>query len=43
VSLPARALETRWFGLSLLRHPRVDGGPLVWTILLRLGSKKRLP
>ena len=37
-----KRFETRWAGVSVLRHPRIEGGPRVWTVLLRVGRKKRL-
>lgn len=37
-----RRLNLPLFGVSVLRHPRAQGGPRVWTVLLRVGRKKRL-
>jgi hypothetical protein len=35
-------IETRWFGLTVMKHPRAESGPLVWTLLVRIGRKARL-
>jgi hypothetical protein len=43
MSMKPHAIETRWFGVSLTPHPRVEGGPRVWTILVRVGHKRVLP
>jgi hypothetical protein len=32
-------LETPFFGVTLFRHPTLDGGPRVCTVLVRLGRK----
>jgi len=29
-------------GVEVIKHPRAEGGPRVWTILLRIGRKKVL-
>lgn len=29
-------------GITGFRHPRAEGGPFVWTLLIRVGFKKRL-
>jgi hypothetical protein len=43
MSIETHAIETRWFGLTLTRHPRVEGGPRVWSILVRVGPKRVIP
>ncbi len=36
----SRSLNVRWFGVYVSRHERIVGGPLVWTLIVRIGRKK---
>lgn len=39
---PRRGFEWKHVGVTAFRHTRAEGGPRVWTILLRVGKKKQL-